>query len=266
MQLCSPEQFKDMVASRFGGRSQLLRLNENKFGMPQGSPISDVLANMYLLEFDKVMKSHADSLGGIYRRYSDDIVFVIPGGLTEGRTLRDHVRSEIGKHGSQLKIKRRKTHVVSFERHAGQLRSIDAPENDRHPEGLEYLGFRFDGRSVRFRDSTVGKLRSKVRKCVKAEIHRYIRRHPSRSMSRLIREFPMGAVTPKVGRIDELTRMETTTAGRKPMSFWSYAKSSEAVFGATGKTKLLKQVPYKKWIRHDVADLLPRIFRKYRNL
>ena len=56
-----------MVANGFGGRPQLLSLNENKICILQGSPIFDVLANMYLLEFDKVMKSHADLLGEIYQ-------------------------------------------------------------------------------------------------------------------------------------------------------------------------------------------------------
>lgn len=263
-QLCTPDNFKKMVAGRYRGQSQVVRLNENKFGIPQGSPISDVLANLYLLEFDKLMKAHADSLGGIYRRYSDDIVFVVPGGLDEGRRLRDYVRSEIEQHGSELKIKQRKTHVVAFERDDDRFHSLDAPENERHPDGLEYLGFRFDGKTVRFRDSTIGKLRRKVRDCVKAEVYKYVRRHPARSCASLVRDFPIGAITPKVGRIDPLIRDAFIEAGRKPMSFWSYALSAEKVFGSTGHTDLLTQIPYRKWIREDVAELLPRYFKKHR--
>lgn len=264
MQLCSEDKFRNVVAKRSSCRSQVLRLNEDKYGIPQGSPISDLLANLYLLDFDILMKKYADSLGGIYRRYSDDIVFVVPGSLDDGRGIRDYVRSEIGRHGSQLKIKPEKTHVVGFVRNGDRLDPIDASENARHPEGLEYLGFRFDGRTVRFRDSTISKLRNKVRKCVKSEVYKYVRRHPNRSSATLIRDFPVGNITPKVGRIDLLLREELTDAGKKPMSFWSYATSAEKVFGSSGRTDLLTQVNYKQWIQSDVAELLPRYLKKHR--
>ena len=264
MQLCSAGKFRDMVAGRYSGQSQVVRLNENKFGIPQGSPISDVLANLYLLEFDILMKKYADSLGGIYRRYSDDIIFVIPGSLNEGRRVRNYVRSEIGQHGSQLKIKPEKTHVVAFEKSGDRFNVIDAPENERHPEGLEYLGFRFDGKTVRFRDSTISKLRNKVRKCVKAEVYKYVRRHPNRTSASLVNDFPIGVITPKVGRIDQLLRSELTEAGKRPMSFWSYASSAERIFGSSGRTDFLPHVDYKKWIRQDVAELLPRYLKKHR--
>jgi len=48
------------------------------FGIPQGSPISSVLANIYLLNFDQEINGFVTKIGGIYRRYSDDIVVVCP--------------------------------------------------------------------------------------------------------------------------------------------------------------------------------------------
>jgi hypothetical protein len=44
-------------------------------GIPQGLPISPVLANLYLLTFDlKMYQKIVVELGGFYRRYSDDIL------------------------------------------------------------------------------------------------------------------------------------------------------------------------------------------------
>ncbi|HEM0173375.1 TPA: RNA-dependent DNA polymerase, partial [Listeria monocytogenes] len=52
--------------------------NKNKFGIPQGSAISAVFANIYASEFDLKLKEIADEFSGIYRRYSDDFILVIP--------------------------------------------------------------------------------------------------------------------------------------------------------------------------------------------
>jgi retron-type reverse transcriptase len=45
-------------------------------GIPQGTPISAVLANIYMLEFDKVIHNWLSARGGVYRRYSDDMLFI----------------------------------------------------------------------------------------------------------------------------------------------------------------------------------------------
>lgn len=50
--------------------------NSAKIGIPQGTPISSTLANLYLIDFDREMAAHAREVGGYYRRYSDDILFI----------------------------------------------------------------------------------------------------------------------------------------------------------------------------------------------
>ena len=51
---------------------------EGVIGIPQGTPISAVLSNLYMLDFDLAAKAYCDSMGAMYRRYSDDIVIVCP--------------------------------------------------------------------------------------------------------------------------------------------------------------------------------------------
>lgn len=54
---------------------------KNRKGIPQGLPISATLANLYLLEFDrKVVEEVVQKRNGYYRRYSDDILIVVPVG------------------------------------------------------------------------------------------------------------------------------------------------------------------------------------------
>ncbi|QHT59337.1 hypothetical protein GXP70_04700 [Paenibacillus lycopersici] len=60
-------------------------------GIPQGTAISEVLANVYAIEFDEVINTYVTGLGGIYRRYSDDIIVVIPIKAGESDNISDHI-------------------------------------------------------------------------------------------------------------------------------------------------------------------------------
>jgi RNA-directed DNA polymerase len=71
--ICSSTEFRRIIHS--GG---LISVNREKFGIPQGSPISALLSNLYLLPFDEKIKSHVDVWNGLYRRYCDDILIVVP--------------------------------------------------------------------------------------------------------------------------------------------------------------------------------------------
>lgn len=54
----------------------VMRPNPNTYGVPQGTPISASLSNLYLVDFDMAMKALADQLGALYQRYSDDILII----------------------------------------------------------------------------------------------------------------------------------------------------------------------------------------------
>lgn len=46
-----------------------------KGGLPQGSPCSPVISNLYCIELDKELKKLADDLNYSYTRYADDLTF-----------------------------------------------------------------------------------------------------------------------------------------------------------------------------------------------
>ncbi|MCK8778766.1 hypothetical protein M0654_02105 [Rhizobium sp. NTR19] len=77
-QICSTKEFREIVLGADGSAPSLLQKNGFDFGIPQGTPISDLVANFYLLDFDEEMKVWVSARGGICRRYSDDIVVVLP--------------------------------------------------------------------------------------------------------------------------------------------------------------------------------------------
>jgi hypothetical protein len=74
--ICSPQAFRDNIR----GAGLIWRNPEHahRRGIPQGAPISALLSNIYMLEFDTVMQAAVSAHGGLYRRYCDDIVVVVP--------------------------------------------------------------------------------------------------------------------------------------------------------------------------------------------
>jgi RNA-directed DNA polymerase len=53
-----------------------IHINRSGVGVPQGTPISASLSNLYLADFDKLVKGLADKFGALYQRYSDDILII----------------------------------------------------------------------------------------------------------------------------------------------------------------------------------------------
>jgi hypothetical protein len=53
-----------------------IAVNKTGIGVPQGTPISASLSNLYLVDFDLAMKRLADEKGALYQRYSDDILII----------------------------------------------------------------------------------------------------------------------------------------------------------------------------------------------
>ena len=149
----------------------------------QGAPISDLIANLYLFGFDKLVKAEIDAIGGSYFRYSDDILIIAPIDPTCAVALEKRIRGLIRLFGDELRIKQEKSSILHFSGVGdhqtfrvifdGQSRSaledrktrelIDArlptttsdaiaeivkagDEGRTTLNGLEYLGFRHSGR------------------------------------------------------------------------------------------------------------------------
>ena len=71
---CSPNKYNTLFKK--GG---LIQQNRSSAGIPQGSPISGILSNISLIGFDHSVASRVEAQQrGLYRRYSDDILILIP--------------------------------------------------------------------------------------------------------------------------------------------------------------------------------------------
>lgn len=138
-----------------------------KLGIPQGTPLSGVLANVYMIEFDKNLKQFASERGGIYRRYSDDFIIVLDNEEDIESTVEKMINGNIELDGF-LKISQEKTKRYKWE-NSIFIELIDGVPN-KFPTEIEYLGFRFDGKKSRLRNSTVSKFYRKMHSFIKKEI------------------------------------------------------------------------------------------------
>lgn len=136
---------------RSKGQGGLIAANSKQYGIPQGLPISGVLANVSMLDFDLDTQNLAQKCNGIYRRYSDDIIIVVDASAAA------LVEQEVYKSLAAVKLKPNisKTEAHYFRRNiAGKLEC-------RNPDGslghLQYLGLEFDGESFFIRSQSIAR-------------------------------------------------------------------------------------------------------------
>lgn len=113
-------------------------------GIPQGLPISAVLANLYLYQFDiAVLNTLVKGMGGFYRRYSDDILIVCQ--KEQAEKIKQFIKEEIAK--SKVDISDEKTETYTFKKELdGRIKCFqEQKEGGTSNKPLTYLGFEFYG-------------------------------------------------------------------------------------------------------------------------
>jgi hypothetical protein len=247
--VCSGRIFREKVAS-------LIKTNRTNYGIPQGSPISDVLANLSLLEFDTEMVEQMAKVGGSYRRYSDDILLIIPGHGDDFVARLAQVQVLLKACGDKLTIQPTKTTVHKFSRTEGTdfskctLLSGSAGKN-----GLEYLGFRFDGRKAFIRDSTRSRLQRKMTFAVNAAVRRLFRANPGKGRAELKRLFDVNAVLSQFYKVRDF---ESVAATPRSWTFWTYLIRAQETLGSKGKP-IAGQV---RNFRHSISYKADRLIDK----
>lgn len=151
--VCSPTDFTDQVRGRTNG---LVRTHYQKFGIPQGTPVSGLYANIYLRTFDREMIAWCGQHGGSYRRYSDDIAVVLPFGA-KARHVVGVVEKMLADYCLAMSVD--KTDTAAFK---GGLLVSATP--------IQYLGFTFDGRKTLIRPSSLDAYRGKMRRGIHAKM------------------------------------------------------------------------------------------------
>ncbi|MFC6202668.1 reverse transcriptase/maturase family protein [Lactiplantibacillus nangangensis] len=139
----------------------------NQIGIPQGTPISAVLANTYMIDFDKELSQIVTYLNGLYRRYSDDFVIVIPKSRLSEDKLNDFIHEVmvLSQQLTSLKIEQHKTKAFNFADNKITLHRLSGVQ-DSKMVWFDYLGFVFNGATVRMRERGVYKFHYKSKRAI----------------------------------------------------------------------------------------------------
>lgn len=143
-------------------------------GIPQGSALSALLSNIYLIDFDQLLYAKSLKDGFLYRRYCDDILVVC--NKEEATALQDFICKKICT-DFYLTIQGKKVDITDFHRNSkGHIRAFNRKkveklnlslysvrEEKRVYKPLQYLGFEFDGQQIRIRNSSVSRYFRKMK-------------------------------------------------------------------------------------------------------
>lgn len=148
-----------------------------KIGIPQGLPVSAVLANIYLYDFDKsIMLDLVNKKSGFYRRYSDDIVVICK--VEDIDFTKNYIENLILE--SEVKISTEKTETFIFKyldynkSSQKRLTSLKINNDGTQTIGspLIYLGFEFRGHNVLVKSTNLAKYYRRLISIVKRRAKR----------------------------------------------------------------------------------------------
>lgn len=284
-QLCSPSKLRELTNKENPRR--LLKFNADEdgkkktFGVPQGTPLSDLLANAYLLDFDVALKSYADMNNGSYYRYSDDIILILPGAEMEGRAAMEFAQKEIASTGPEMKIKVEKTYVYEFSKSPEgglKFKKCMGPKKEIPKEsqakksamsigpgtnGFEYLGFRFDGKNIYLRDSTVSNLLRKVTKSSNQFAVASIKRFAEKNLEEVLSYIDVESFIQRFGRVKKFEEVQSDTS---KWTFWTYISKCRVVFG-DDFSGIEQQIRYQRaYIRGKVEESVNYYFSRVRRV
>lgn len=135
-------------------------------GIPQGTPLSAVLANLYMLDFDKKIYDTVKKAGGLYRRYSDDMVIICKN--KDANKLKKLVLNEVKKVSLEIKEEKTKTfRLIRKDDHYSCQEWMPKTETWYPHTNFKYLGFEFDGRRVLLKSSSIAKYYRKMKHSVR---------------------------------------------------------------------------------------------------
>lgn len=130
------------------------------YGIPQGSPLSALLANIYMLPFDKSMSEFCKKRDAVYRRYSDDILIICDKSSKE--EIYQYIMKAINENGKHLLI-----HPITDNKRS-KSKCYDFTSEKIIEDPLQYLGFTFDGKDIKVRGSSMAKYLRKSKRGIRA--------------------------------------------------------------------------------------------------
>ncbi|WP_287770488.1 reverse transcriptase/maturase family protein [Megasphaera sp.] len=134
-----------------------IKTNLSGVGIPQGSPVSAILSNIYMVEFDKNIKTYVESKKGVYMRYSDDFIIILP--YEDEHEIEAYKKlffSYVGSMKDLIHLQKEKTSCYIYK--------DNAIYEDGVLSQISYLGFIFDGNNKKIRPRAITRYYSRMRR------------------------------------------------------------------------------------------------------
>ncbi len=135
---------------------------QKKCGIAQWTPISGIMANLYMFDFDLYIKKYIENIWWKYYRYSDDILVVVEYNEYNKEKIYESIQNEVFWYIKKLKldIQEKKTDIFDF--YEGKLiKSFTYNDTEKkfkedvHIWMLQYLWFSFDWENIYLRNKTL---------------------------------------------------------------------------------------------------------------
>lgn len=145
-----------------------------KRGIPQGTPISATLANLYMIDFDELIYNITSSVDrpAFYQRYSDDIILICE--RKDEEFYYDLLLKEINE-CVKLDIKKEKTKIYRYETNSDMIFSggLYNPQDNSISSNkhIEYLGFTYNGSKVYIKNACFSKFYRNMKHSFKRGAH-----------------------------------------------------------------------------------------------
>ncbi len=144
--VCDRKQFRNVL-------KQKVRENKEIFWIPQWTPISALISNVYMIEFDMYIKRSIESMSWVYRRYADDIIIVIP--WTDEsiyETLHQLVQTKLAEIKLQLSIPKTECFLVKSSKEKKEIKMFN---EGGKKETIDYLGLSYNWKSIYIKSQSV---------------------------------------------------------------------------------------------------------------
>jgi RNA-directed DNA polymerase len=226
------------------------------YGIPQGSSISALLSNIYLLDLDNKMNELAKNNDFLYRRYCDDIIIV----CNPENAVKFEELLVLELEANHLKIQEKKLEKVLFNKDSkGNFRGFDLKkmeeknilvltnENEKSfYKSLQYLGFEYNGKNILIRPSSLS---------------RYFRKMKSRITKTLLMTYGKKSKGDKIFKQQLFHRY--THLGKRNFLHYAYNSSKAFYKNSQGEIKIgMNSLAIKRQLKRHFTILIETIKQK----
>ena len=182
-----------------------------------------------MVNFDRQLFAFMKSIGGYYRRYSDDIIISCDAGKSEDvMSMLKRLISEV-----ELEIAEEKTNFFSVKNEVGKI--IITDKKTLNTSAIEYLGLSFDGSVIRLKNKSISKYYHKMKRTINTKTHFAINKTDKSGgvlfAQQLLRKFtPIGSKHHPILRRSKTDKSVFNNTGLKSFgNFWTYVEKASKI-------------------------------------